>query len=146
MLSEEFFSSVCGPPIAANTAISKDVGIYCHALTPSYAVKSTFKKSATPPNCLAISSSHVFAAQNEKSQVHVYSRARGNHEVTVTFAERIRSLSLIGDVLAIGTVDGSLILWEVSTSSPLLLFQPPFPPSSYASRHLSRDGCMRKRG
>ncbi|KAH6686728.1 WD domain-containing protein [Plectosphaerella plurivora] len=115
MLSEDFFSSVCGAPIAANTAISKDVGIYCHALTPSYAVKSTFKKSATPTNCLAISNSHVFAAQNEKSQVHVYSRARGNHEVTVTFAERIKSLRLIGDILAVGTVDGSLILWETCT-------------------------------
>lgn len=119
MLSEEFFSTVCGPPVAANTAVSKDVGIYCHALSPSYAVKSTFKKSATPSSCLAISNSHVFAAQNEKSQVHVYSRARGNHEVTVTFPERIKSLCLVGDVLAVGTADGSLILWEVS--HPFLL-------------------------
>lgn len=114
MLSEEFFSSVCGPPIAPNTGISKDVGIYCQSLTPSYAVKSTFKKSATRPNCLAISDSHVFAAQNEKSQIHVYSRDRGTQEVTVTLGERIQSLALLGDVLAVGTTDGSLVLWEVS--------------------------------
>lgn len=114
MLSEDFFSTVCGPPIAANTAVSKDVGIYCHALLPTYTVKSTFKKSATPPNCLAISNTHVFAGQVDKSQVHVYSRSRGNHEVTVNFSERIKSLALIGDVLAVGTTDGSLILWEVS--------------------------------
>ncbi|EEY16080.1 WD repeat-containing protein [Verticillium alfalfae VaMs.102] len=112
MLSEEFFSAVCGPPIAANTAISKDVGLHCHTLTPSYAVKSNYKKSAAPTNCLAISPSHVFAAQNEKSQIHVYSKARGTQEVTVTLGERIRSLALIGDVLAVGTVDGSLMLWE----------------------------------
>ncbi|KAG7138544.1 Pre-rRNA-processing protein crb3/ipi3 like [Verticillium longisporum] len=115
MLSEEFFSAVCGPPIAANTAISKDVGIHCHTLTPSYAVKSNYKKSAAPTNCLAISPSHVFAAQNGKSQIHVYSKARGTQEVTVTLGERIRSLALIGDVLAVGTVDGSLMLWETCT-------------------------------
>lgn len=113
MLSEEFFSSVCGPPIAPNTAVSKDVGVYCHVLTPSFAVKSTFKKSSSPPNGLALGPSHVFAAQQDKSQVHVYSRARGNQEVTVTFPERIRSLALVGDVLAVGTAEGSLILWEV---------------------------------
>ncbi|KAL0937437.1 ribosomal assembly complex component [Colletotrichum truncatum] len=115
MLSEEFYSCICGPPIAANTAISKDVGIYAHSLTPSYSVKSTLKKSNSPANCLAVSETHVFAAQYEKSQVHVYSRARGIQETTVTFPERIRSLALIGDVLALGTSEGRLILWETCT-------------------------------
>ncbi|TEA10077.1 Pre-rRNA-processing protein crb3/ipi3 [Colletotrichum sidae] len=119
MLSEEFYSCICGPPIAANTAVSKDVGIYAHTLSPSYAVKSTLKKSHAGPNCLAVSDSHVFAAQHEKSQVHVYSRARGIQETTVTFPERIRSLALIDDVLALGTSEGRLILWETCTGRQL---------------------------
>ncbi|KAG6000066.1 hypothetical protein E4U54_001565 [Claviceps lovelessii] len=115
MLSEEVFSSVCGPPVAANTAVSKDVGIYGHALTPSWAVKSTFKKSSAPPHCLAISRAHIFAAQDQKAHVHVYSRLRGNQEALVAFPERIRSLTLAGDVLVLGTSEGRLILWETCT-------------------------------
>lgn len=114
MLSEEFFSAICGPPLSSNTAISKDVGIYCHTLSPAFAVKSTFKKSSAPVNCLAVSESHVFAAQHEKAYVHVYSRLRGNQEAFVAFPERIRCLALAGDVLVIGTVEGRLMLWEVS--------------------------------
>ncbi|KAG5984567.1 hypothetical protein E4U55_004223 [Claviceps digitariae] len=115
MLSEEVFSSICGPPIAANTAVSKDVGIYGHSLTPSWAVKSTFKKSSVPRHCLAISKAHIFAAQDQKAHVHVYSRLRGNQEALVAFPERIRSLTLAGDVLVLGTSEGRLILWETCT-------------------------------
>lgn len=114
MLSEQFITTICGPPIAANTAISKDIGIYTQSLTPSYAVKSTFKKSSTPVNCLAVSDTHVFAAQDQKAHVHVYSRLRGNQEALVPFPERIRSLALIGDVLVLGSAEGRLFLWEVS--------------------------------
>ena len=117
MLSEEFFSSICGPPIAANTAVSKDIGIYAHTLTPSYAVKASFKKSQPPPHCLAASDTHVFAAQDQKAHVHVYNRQRGNQESFVSFPERIRCLSLAGDVLILGTVEGRLILWEVGLFS-----------------------------
>ena len=113
MLFEEFFSSVCGPPLASNTAVSKDVGIYAHTLSPSYAVKSTFKKSSTPINCLAVTDAHVFAAQQDKAYVHVYSRQRGNQEAFVPLPERIKSISLAGDVLLIGTDEGRLMLWEV---------------------------------
>lgn len=113
MLSEQFFSSVCGPPLASNTAISKDIGIYGQALTPSYAIKSSFKKSSCMRNGLAVSESHIFAAQEGKAHVHVYNRARGNQEVLVSFTERIRSLALAGNVLIVGTAEGRLILWEV---------------------------------
>ncbi|KAK5988939.1 Pre-rRNA-processing IPI3-like protein [Cladobotryum mycophilum] len=115
MISEEVFSSICGPPIAANTAISKDVGVYAHSLTPSWTVKSSFKKSSTPVHCLALSDSHVFAAQDQKAHVHVYSRLRGNQESLVPFQERIKCLALAGDVLVLGTVEGRLILWETCT-------------------------------
>lgn len=116
MLAEEFFSSICGPPLSSNTSISKDIGIYAHSLWPTYAAKSTFKKSSTPVNCLAVSDSHVFAAQYEKGHVHVYSRIRGNQEAFVPFPERIKCLTLAGDghVLVVGTVEGRIMLWEVS--------------------------------
>ncbi|KAH7161226.1 WD40-repeat-containing domain protein [Dactylonectria macrodidyma] len=115
MLSQDFISAICGPPLAANTAISKDVGIYSHALTPSHAVKATFKKSSTPVNGLAVSDTHIFAAQDQKAHVHVYSRLRGNQEALVPFPERIRSLTLAGQVLVLGTAEGRLFLWEVCT-------------------------------
>ncbi|KAK7715247.1 Pre-rRNA-processing protein ipi3 [Diaporthe eres] len=115
MLAEEFFSSICGPPLSSNTAIAKDVGIYTHSLWPTFAAKSAFKKSATPPNCLAASETHVFAAQHEKAYVHVYSRLRGNQEAFVAFPERIRCLTLAGDVLVLGTVEGRIMLWETCT-------------------------------
>ncbi|KPM36348.1 hypothetical protein AK830_g10225 [Neonectria ditissima] len=115
MLSQDFVSAIGGPPLAANTAVSKDVGIYSHAVTPSHAVKATFKKSSCPVNCLAVNDTHIFAAQNQKAHVHVYSRLRGNQEALVPFPERIRSLALAGQVLVLGTAEGRLFLWEVCT-------------------------------
>ncbi|KAM4063768.1 ribosomal assembly complex component [Hirsutella rhossiliensis] len=115
VLSEVLFSSTCGPPISANTAVSRDVGVHGHAVSPSWAVKAAFKKSSAPPRCLAVSDSHVFAAQDQKAHVHVYSRPRGNQEALVPFQERIRCLALAGDVLVLGTAEGRLILWETCT-------------------------------
>jgi pre-rRNA-processing protein IPI3 len=118
MVSEEFFSSVCGPPITANTSISKDVGIYAHTINPSYGVKATFKKSSSPINGLAVSDTHVFAAQNEKSHVHVYSRASGKQEALIPFPERITCVALVDEVLVLGTAEGRLMLWEVFLPIP----------------------------
>ncbi|KAI9758188.1 MAG: hypothetical protein M4579_003162 [Chaenotheca gracillima] len=120
MLSEQFLTSVESSGKAPNSAISKDVGIHLHNFKPSYAVKSGFKKSSTPPNCLALSSTHIYAAQSEKAVVHVYSRAKGNQEAVVPFAERIHVAKFVGDnggagVLALGTAGGRVILWEVHT-------------------------------
>ncbi|TAQ88673.1 hypothetical protein B7494_g2998 [Chlorociboria aeruginascens] len=116
MLSESFISSIRAQQRTANTAIAKDVGIYLHTLQPNHALKMAFKKSSTPVNALAASSTHIFAAQAEKAVVHVYSRARGNQEALVAFPERIHSLSLIDDgVVVVGTAEGRLILWEVCT-------------------------------
>ncbi|KAJ4111717.1 Pre-rRNA-processing protein ipi3 [Fusarium oxysporum] len=115
MLTQEFVSTICGPPLAANTAISKDVGIYSHSLTPSHTIKASFKKSSTPVHGLAVSESHIFAAQDQKAHVHVYSRIRGNQEALVPFPERIRSLALAGKVLVVGSTEGRLFLWETCT-------------------------------
>ncbi len=114
---EEFFSSVRGPPLASNTAVARDVGIYAHTLRPGYSVTATFKKSSTAASCLAASSTHLFAAQHDKAYVHVYSRLRGNQEAFVALPERIRCVALAGDVLVLGTADGRLMLWEVRGSS-----------------------------
>ncbi|KAL4730810.1 Pre-rRNA-processing protein ipi3 [Fusarium chlamydosporum] len=115
MLSQEFISTISGPPLAANTAISKDVGIYSHSLTPSHTIKATFKKSSAPVNGLAVSQTHIFTAQDQKAHVHVYSRQRGNQEALVPFPERIRSLALAGQVLVVGSTEGRLFLWETCT-------------------------------
>ncbi|RSM06916.1 hypothetical protein CEP52_005513 [Fusarium oligoseptatum] len=115
MLSQEFISAICGPPLAANTAVSKDVGIYSHSLTPSHTIKASFKKSSTPVNGLAVSQTHIFTAQDQKAHVHVYSRVRGNQEALVPFPDRIRSLALAGQVLVLGSAEGRLFLWETCT-------------------------------
>ncbi|KUI56041.1 Pre-rRNA-processing protein IPI3 [Cytospora mali] len=132
MLAEEFFSSVCGPPLSSNTAIAKDVGIYAHSLWPTFAAKSTFRKSATAPNCLAVNETHVFAAQHEKGYVHVYSRLRGNQEAFVAFPERIRCLALAGSVLIVGTVEGRIMLWETCTGRLV----------SLPARHVQAVSCI----
>ncbi|KAI1648313.1 WD40 repeat-like protein [Daldinia loculata] len=115
MLTESYFVSVAGQPLSNNTTISKDAGIYEHTLHPSHSTTSTFKKSSAPRHCLAVSDTHVFTAQEEKSTVHVYSRAKGNQEALVTFPERIRSIALQDDVLYLGSQEGRLIIWEVCT-------------------------------
>ena len=115
MLSETFVTSIRAEQKSANTAIAKDVGIYVHTLHPTHAVQSTFKKSSTQPSCTAVSSTHIFAAQADKAIIHVYSRDRGNQEALISFPERIHCLTLVHDgLLALGTAEGRVILWEVS--------------------------------
>ncbi|KAL8387117.1 hypothetical protein RB595_010143 [Gaeumannomyces hyphopodioides] len=124
MLSEEFVSAICGPPLTSNTSIAKDVGVYVHTLSPAYSIKGTFKKNSAPPNCLAVNESHVFAAQDGKAALHVYSRLRGNQEAYVPFPEKIRCLALAGDVLVLGTAEGRIMLWEYCTGR--LVSTPPY--------------------
>ncbi|KAK3711868.1 Pre-rRNA-processing protein ipi3 [Vermiconidia calcicola] len=117
MLSEHFVASIGVPlkPPASNVA--KDAAIFIHEFQPLQAPRTIFKKSATPTNCLAVSRSHIFAAQAEKAVVHVYSREKGNQEATVPFTERITSIALACDetVLVLGTAEGRLFLWEVAS-------------------------------
>ncbi|CAF3501344.1 hypothetical protein SNK03_000337 [Fusarium graminearum] len=121
MLSQKFISTVSGPPLAANTAVSKDVGMYSHSLTPSHTIKSTFKKSSAPVNGLAVSQTHIFAAQDQKAHVHVYPIPADNHNTAVApcalvpFPERIRCLAIVGQVLVVGSTEGRLFLWETCT-------------------------------
>ncbi|KAJ5766869.1 uncharacterized protein N7511_004485 [Penicillium nucicola] len=118
MLSESFVASVLSSA-KSPTASLRDVGICVHELQPTSILRSTFKKSSTAPNCLAVSPSHIFTAQADKAVVHVYSREKGNQEAIVPFPERIRSIAVAGgkygDVLVLGTEGGRLILWETCT-------------------------------
>ena len=114
MLSEIFITSIQAEQRSSNTAIAKDVGIYVHTLHPTHSIISTFKKSSTKPNCTAVSSTHIFAAQVDKAVVHVYSRDRGNQEALISFPERIQCVTLANDgLLVLGTAEGRIILWEV---------------------------------
>ncbi|PYH44928.1 putative ribosomal assembly complex component Ipi3 [Aspergillus saccharolyticus JOP 1030-1] len=119
MLSECFIASTVASGKTPASASLRDVGICVHEFQPTLNLRSTFKKSSTAANCLAVSPSHVFAAQSEKAIVHVYSREKGNQEATVPFPERIRSLAVAGgkngDVVVLGTEGGRLILWETCT-------------------------------
>ncbi|CAK7564200.1 MAG: Pre-rRNA-processing protein ipi3 [Sporothrix epigloea] len=118
MLSEDFFAAVCGPPLTSNTAIARDVSIYHQTLSPAHSVQATFKKSATPINGLAISTAHVFAAQEDRAYVHVYSRLRGGQETFVPMPEKVRCLAVAGDdgcIVVAGTAEGRLLLWETRT-------------------------------
>ncbi|KAL5337592.1 WD40-repeat-containing domain protein [Aspergillus crustosus] len=124
MLSECFIASTLASTKSPASASLKDVGICCHELQPSATLRSTFKKSSTAPSCLAVSPSHIFAAQSEKAIVHVYSREKGNQEATVPFPERIRSIAVAGskngDIVVLGTEGGRLILWEVCTGRQIV--------------------------
>ncbi|CEI63888.1 hypothetical protein FVEN_g9184 [Fusarium venenatum] len=121
MLSQKFISTISGPPLAPNTAVSKDVGLYSHSLTPSHTIKSTFKKSSTPVNGLAVSQTHIFTAQDQKAHVHVYAIPPDNSNSAVSpcalvpFPERIRCLAIVGQVLVVGSTEGRLFLWETCT-------------------------------
>ena len=60
MLTEEFVSATCGPPLSSNTTITKHIGVYMQVLNPTYAVNSTFKNSSAPISCVAVSESDVW--------------------------------------------------------------------------------------
>lgn len=121
MLTESFVASIRTVEGQAQATATKDIGIHLHDLQPIPSLKTSFKKSTTQPNCLAVSATHVFAAQADKSVIHVYSRDRGNQEAVVPFLENITCLALAGQyhgagTLVLGTQGGRLILWEVCQS------------------------------
>lgn len=115
MLSEHYIAAISTPLKALNTSITKDAGIFVHELQPLPGPRSIFKKSAVPPQCLAVSEWHIFAAQEGKAVVHVYDREKGNQEALIPFKERITCLSLAckDTLLVCGTENGRILLWEV---------------------------------
>ncbi|KAK2846399.1 hypothetical protein FQN49_005764 [Arthroderma sp. PD_2] len=122
MLSESFVASLLTSNSTHSTSSTlKDVGICVHEFRPNPSIQLGFKKSTTEPNCLAVNKGHIFAVQAGKAVVHVYSRERNNHEATVPFPERIRSIALAGEgILVLGTEGGKLMLWEICTGRQVM--------------------------
>lgn len=115
MLTESFIACTLNPEKPSNSVVA---GVHRYDLQPLPSLKSTFKKSSTNTNCLAVSSTHVFAAQADKAVVHVYNRERNNQEAVVPFPEKIQSIVLAGEsdgagILVLGTEGGRVIFWEV---------------------------------
>jgi pre-rRNA-processing protein IPI3 len=120
MLTEHFVAAIAAAT-KPNTGVTKDAGLFVHEHQPLAAQRHVFKKSATAPNGIAVSRSHIFAAQADKAIVHVYSRDKGNQEAVVPFPERIHSIALAADdaVLLLGTESGRVLAWEVSPQQSL---------------------------
>ncbi|KAF1841608.1 WD domain-containing protein [Cucurbitaria berberidis CBS 394.84] len=114
MLTEQFVAAISAST-KPNTGVTKDAGIFVHEYQPLAAQRHVFKKSAAAPNGIAVSSSHIFAAQSDKAIVHVYSREKGNQEAIVPFPERIHSIALAAQdtVLLLGTESGRVLAWEI---------------------------------
>ncbi|KAK5133485.1 hypothetical protein LTR08_007727 [Meristemomyces frigidus] len=125
MVAEHFIASIGAPDKPPGTNVAKDAAIFIHEFQPLAAQRAIFKKSATQPNCLAVSEDYLFAAQADKAVVNVYNRAKGNQEAVVPFTERITSLVLACDntVLILGTVEGRIFLWEVCTGRQITTAQ-----------------------
>ncbi|KAL8874001.1 MAG: hypothetical protein Q9174_000597 [Haloplaca sp. 1 TL-2023] len=137
MLTESFVASTLSLEKKAQAITTKDVGIHFHEYQPIPSLKTSFRKSSTNGNCLAISATHVFAAQADKSVVHVYSTERWNQEAVVPFQEKITCLALAGPydgagTLALGTEGGRLILWELATGRQIITPQ----------SHLQKITCL----
>jgi pre-rRNA-processing protein IPI3 len=119
MLTESFIAATltASKPSQHLSSALKDVGIFLHEFQPQLTPRHGFKKSSVQPQCLAVSDSHIFAAQAEKAVINVYSREKGNHEATVPIPDQITSLAFADGaaLLVIGTEQGKLILWEVAT-------------------------------
>ncbi|KAF2752291.1 WD40 repeat-like protein [Sporormia fimetaria CBS 119925] len=114
MLTEHFVASIAAPT-KPNTGVTKDAGVFLHEFQPLAAQRHVFKKSAAASNGLAVSSSHIFTAQDGKAVVHVYSREKGNQEAIVPFPERVHSIALACDdtVLLVGGESGRVMVWEL---------------------------------
>ncbi|KAF2142788.1 uncharacterized protein K452DRAFT_269245 [Aplosporella prunicola CBS 121167] len=121
MLVESFVAAIGTASAKPNTSQTKDVGIFLHEHQPTLAPRALYKKSAAAPNCVAVSQSHIFAAQADKAVVHVYNREKGAQEATVPFPEKVTSLCLALDdtVLVLGTEGGRVCLWEIATGRSL---------------------------
>lgn len=119
MLTESFVAATLATSNKSNVSSTlKDVGIVLHGFQPQNTIRHAFKKSSTQPNCLAISTTHIFAAQADRAVVLIYNREKGNQEATVPFPERITSLEFVGEssgFLVLGTEGGRLILLEVAS-------------------------------
>lgn len=115
MLTESFIISTKGSKSSGQNATKSD-GIQLHEYRPQSTLRRLYKNSSTNTHCLGVSRMHLFAAQAEKSTVHVYNRVTGKQEATVAFQRKITALAVTSTtfpIIILGTDDGSLVFWEV---------------------------------
>lgn len=114
MEPEHFVASISegqGP----STSSQKDGAIFLYQWRPVVSQEHVLKKSSTARNSLAVTDTHVFAAQADKAVVYVYSLVKNNLEAIVPFSEKITSIAIDGNtkVLILGTATGRILLWEI---------------------------------
>ncbi|KAF3941332.1 hypothetical protein ABW19_dt0203177 [Dactylella cylindrospora] len=120
----ELVAVASNPTPSAGGSSSPEAYISLHDVH-AFSQTSIFKKSSTPQNCLAVSPTHIFAAQSDKTVLNVYNRAKGNLETTIPLPEQLSAIacSRNGGVVAMGTTSGRVNIWETSsgryTSTPL---------------------------
>lgn len=119
MLTESFIAATLNTSTKPNQPSTlKDIGILVHEFQPQNTIRHGFKKSSTKVNCVAISDTHIFAAQADRAVLLVFNRESRNQEATVAFPERISSLEFVGEstgFLILGTDGGRLNLWDVAS-------------------------------
>lgn len=133
MLTEHLIAAIAAPT-KPNAGGAHDAAIVLHEWQPLTAPRQIFKKSASARHGIAVSSSHVFAAQEGKAVIHVYSRDTGRQELLVPFPERIHSIALAADdtVLLLGTESGRVLAWEICSGRLV----------STATSHLQPVTCL----
>jgi pre-rRNA-processing protein IPI3 len=128
MLSEQILASISistanNGQSASGLAIPpiKDAAIFQLSTDPySRNVPRIYKSSITNENALAFNQSHIFAAQADKSAIHVYNIEKGNQELIIPLPEKISSITTAGhngEYLIIGSESGNVFVWEVQTIS-----------------------------
>lgn len=121
MLTEQLVASLDVPRATTSTTAARDASILTYEVQPLQAQRETLKKSATSPNCLATSPSHIYAAQADKAIVNVYNRQKNSLEAVVPFKEKVTCLALAcsDTLLVMGTETGRLYLWETHSGRQL---------------------------
>jgi pre-rRNA-processing protein IPI3 len=124
MLTESFVASISGSDLSKGSSATvptiKDASIFSFNLHPHLAQTQILKKSSTTQNALALSDSHVFAAQADRAVIQVYSREKGSQEATIPFPEKITVVAVAGECgeyLVMGTESGRVMVWEVKTTA-----------------------------
>lgn len=121
MLSERLVVATRRDASTNTTAAADAPAIAIHVLHGSAVPLATFKRSNTAAHGLAVTATHLFAAQSDKAVINVYSRATNALESTVPFPERFTVIEASpgGEFIACGTESGRILVWEVA---------PPLPP------------------
>ncbi|KAL8762554.1 MAG: hypothetical protein Q9184_001462 [Pyrenodesmia sp. 2 TL-2023] len=134
MLTESFIISTRSLEKRTNATTAKDLGIHVYEYQPNPSLKSSFKKSSVQPNCLAVNATHIFAAQADKSVIHLATGRQIStpqaHLQPVTCLAVDPTLNF----LISGSLDSNLHVWSIVS---LLSFSQPSQDDASQPRPLS---------